>query len=143
MYEHRSIGMNMLQIQNTPCLEFLVHDACTIPQQDIGPRLTLHVIAEMPIRRPNDRLILRGQMLSNIERNAGSHHPVGARLDRCRGVGIHHHLSLRVGITESREFIDRATLVQRAGCLESRHQHALVRSQDLGRLAHKPDPCNN
>src|SRR5690606_7963686 len=64
--EHRCFGVPRLQADELPLRERLVDDADTIPDDHVLPsRLLRQVAAEVPVRRKNDRLILRN-LLDNV-----------------------------------------------------------------------------
>ena len=103
-----------------------------------APVCLLDVAAQVPVGRPQDLLALvvaGARTMASAQRTG--HHPVGARLHRGAGVGIDHHRAVGVRVAERGELVGRAAEVERAGGVEVGHQHALVRRQDLGGLAHE------
>ena len=143
MYQHRGVGVGALQVGNAAGLELLVHDTGAVPHQDVGAGFPAHIITQVTVRGPDDLLALVGQVLRHRQRDARGHHPVRPGLHRGGGVGVHHHLAIGVLVTKRGELVDRAAQVQGTGRLQGRHQHALVRGENLGRLPHEPDPGHN
>ena len=139
---HQHLGLRLLahQAAQGARLKLLVHDAGALPQQHIGPALALHIVAQKLIRRPQNLLALRVQMLRHRQGDRRGNHPVRPRLDRRAGVGVDHHLAVRMGVAEGGERIRRAGQVERAFGVVVNHQHPLVRAENLGRLAHKAHP---
>ena len=68
--QYRRLGMQSLEIQQPSGLEFLVHNAGTVPQQHVCPGTLLDVSAQVLIRRPDDLFALRGKMLHHVHGNA-------------------------------------------------------------------------
>ena len=114
-----------------------MHDAHAGPKHHVGAGLFLDVAAQMLVGRPKDLLPLLVQMAHDVEAHARSDAPVGARLHGRAGVGIDDHGAVRMRIAELGEFIGWAAEVERAFSLERGHEHALVRAQNLGGLAHE------
>jgi len=117
-----------------------VHHTAAVPDEHVGTGLALNIVAKVLVRCPQDFPALLVQVLDELDRNARSHHPVGARLHRRAGVGIHHHLAVRMGVAEWNETVGRAIEIERALGLQSRHEHAFFRIQNLGGLAHEAHP---
>ncbi|MNT19688.1 hypothetical protein D3C72_1549560 [compost metagenome] len=102
-------------------LEFVMHEATTLPQQHVGARFLLDVGTQVLVGCPQDFLALRMQVGNDVEADGRGHHPVRARLDGRAGVGVHHHRAVRMGVAEGREFIDRTAEIERAGRVEVGH----------------------
>lgn len=62
-------------------------------------------------------------MFNQLNGNTGRHYPVRPGFHRRRRVGIDHHGTVRVGITEGGELINRATEVKGAFGIQRRHQY--------------------
>ena len=143
VHQHRGIRMDLFEVGYTPGLELLMDNAGTIPHQDIRTRLPANVVTEMPVGGPDDFSVFRRQVLGHLQCDARCHNPIGTGLNRGRGIGIDHHLALRVGIAEGCKLVRGTTKVQGAGCLEVGHQHPFTRGQYLCGLAHEFDPGND
>ena len=143
MSQDRRIGVQGFHVLQSPRLEFFMHDAGSIPEQHVYASLALYIGAQVLVRCPQNLFPGIHQVLDNIDGNTGSHYPVRARLHRGRGIGIHHHGTLRVLIAELAETIDGTGYVQRTGCFQGRHQYFLVRTEDLCRLTHEAYPRHN
>ena len=137
MHQHGRIRVLGLELAQGLGLELVVDYAVTLPAQHLGARLLLDVGTQVSVRTPDDLVALAVQMLDYLERNAGGHHPVGPRLHRRRGIGIDHDYMVGMGIAEGGELVDGAAQIQGALSLQGRHQHPLVRAQDLGGLPHE------
>ena len=140
VHQDGGLRIERLHILQLLGLELFVDDAGTVPQQHVGTGLALDVAPQVLIRRPENLLAVVHQALDDLQRAAGGNHPVGPRLYRCRGIGVHHHGAIGVLVAEGREILNRAAQVERAGGVQGRHQHALFRIEDLGGLAHELDP---
>ncbi|MNN20484.1 hypothetical protein D3C81_1337650 [compost metagenome] len=143
MHQDRRIRIQRLEVFQLLRLELLMDDAGAIPEQHVRPGLALDVASQMLVRCPQDRLAVIHQVLDDFHRATGSHYPVGARLHGCRCVRVDHHGALRMLVAERRELLDRTAQVQRAGRLQGRHQHSLLRIEDLRRLAHETDASHH
>ena len=141
--KHGGIRIQTLQVLNAFRLELLVHDAGTVPHQHVGTGFFLNIATQMLIRCPQNLFTLRLQVLNDLHGNRRGHDPIGTRFYRRRGIGIHHHGTVGVGIAERAELVNRAANIERAGRFERRHQHTLFWGKDLGRFAHKAHACNH
>ena len=130
----RILGLEQVQLD---ALEFVVHDAGTLPQQHVGAGLLLDVGAQVPVRRPQDLLALRVQVRDDVQADRRGHHPVGARLHGGAGVGVDHHRAVGMLVAEGGEFVGRAAQVERAGRVQVGHQDAFFRAEDFGGFAHE------
>ena len=83
-----------------------------MPAQHVGAGLFLHVAAQMAVRRPEDFFPHAIQMLNEFHCDTGGHNPVGASLNRRRGIGIDHNGAVRVSVAKSAERLDRAAKIQ-------------------------------
>ena len=137
MHQHDGIRVLGLQRQQLLGLELVVHDARTLPQQHVGAGLATDVVAQVPVRPPDELFSLRLEVGDDLQRHRRRDDPVGTRLHGGAGVGIHHHRPVRMLVAEGRELVLGAAQVQRAFCFQIRHQHRLVRAEDLGAFAHE------
>ncbi|MNZ83905.1 hypothetical protein D3C78_1026470 [compost metagenome] len=137
VHQDGRIRVQRLHVFQLLGLELFMNDARTVPKQHVGACLALNVGAQVLVRAPDDRLAVVHQAFDDFQRATGGHDPVRSRFHRCRGVGIHHHRTLRMLVTERRELVYRAPQVQRTGRLQGRHQHAFFRIEDFRRLPHE------
>ena len=56
--------------------------------------------------------VFRRQVLGHLQCDARCHNPIGTGLNRGRGIGIDHHLALRVGIAEGCKLVRGTTKVE-------------------------------
>ncbi|RMP50647.1 hypothetical protein ALQ21_200105 [Pseudomonas savastanoi pv. glycinea] len=117
-------------------------NAGTVPQQHIGTGFTLDIATQMLVWSPDDFLAVVHQAFDDLQRTARGHYPVRTGFDRCRGVGIHHHGTLRVLIAERGKLIDRAPYVKRTGGFERGHEHTFFRVENLRGFAHETHACD-
>ncbi len=136
---HQHLGRRVLahQLLQLKSLEFVVHDARTLPHQHVGPGFALDVGAQVLVWRPQDFVPAFFERAHDVKGAARCHQPVGARLHGRAGVGIDHYRALGVLVAKGGKFVDRATEVERAGGVEVGHEHGFVRRQNFGRLAHE------
>ena len=137
VHQNHRVGVVLAQQLQLESLELVVHDAGGIPQQHVGAGGLLDVAAQMLVRCPQDLLALGVQVRDDGRRTRAGDHPIGARLHRRAGVGIHHNLAIRVRVAELGKVLGRAAEVERAGGVEVWHQHTLAWRKDLGGLAHE------
>ncbi len=137
VHEHQGVRVRELHLFQLLRLELLVHDAGGVPQQHVRARHVADVVAEMLVGCEEDLLSLRVQVGDDLLGDRRGDHPVGARLHRRAGVGVHHDHAVRMRIAEAREVVGGAGEVQRAFRREVGHEDALLGIQDLGRLAHE------
>ncbi|KPY73818.1 Uncharacterized protein ALO45_05526 [Pseudomonas syringae pv. syringae] len=135
--QNRRLGVQGFHVFELLGFELFVDDAGTVPQQHIGTGFTLNVTTQVLIWRPDDFLTVVHQALDDLQRAARGHHPVRTGFDGCRGVGIHHHGTLRVLVAKSGELVDRAPHIERAGGFERRHEHAFFRVENFRGFAHE------
>lgn len=137
MRQHARIGVLGAHQRQLGALEFVVHQACALPQQHVGAGLLLHIVAQVPVGRPQDLLAARMQVGDQVQRDRRGDDPIGARFHRGAGVGVDHHGTVGMRVAPGREVRRGTAQVERATGREIRHQHALAGAEDLGGVAHE------
>ena len=122
--------------------EFVVHNAGPLPAEDVSACLLLNIIAEMSVRCPDNFLPQAVQMLNQLNGDAGGHDPVCPRFYRRGGVGINHHGTVRMGVAEGGERVNRAAKIERTLGIQRRHQNGFFRAENFRRFAHKTHASN-
>ena len=69
MHQHDGIRMLGLQRQQLLGLEFVVHDARTLPQQHVGTGLAADVVAQVPVRSPDELFSLCLEVGDDLQRH--------------------------------------------------------------------------
>ena len=137
VHQYLGPGVFLLQGGEFEGLEFVVHDAGTVPQHHVGTGFALNVATQVTVRRPQNFLPRGFQGPHNVQRTTGGHHPVGPRFHGGAGVGVDHHGAVWVGIAKSVERVNRTAQVKGALRLQVGHQHTLARRQNFGGFAHE------
>ena len=143
MHQNGGIRVRRFQVVQAFGLELFVHDARAVPAQHVSARLVAHIATQVLVRRPQDFFTVAVQVFDQLHCNGGSDNPVSAGFHCSRRIGVNHHRTVRVLVTEGGEFVFRATDIQRTGGFQCRHENALFRAEDLGGLTHELDPGHN
>ena len=67
MHQYRGIGIDSLQIGDTACLEFFMHNARAIPHEHIRAGLSFYVVTQILVGRPENFFALFCQMFDHIK----------------------------------------------------------------------------
>ena len=108
MHQHRGIRVVAGKILQGCGLEALMNNTAGLPDQHVGTGYPLDIVTQVAVRRPEDFFTLGMQVSDHVYSDARGHHPVGAGLHLCTGVGVYNHGALRMRVAERDEFIRRA-----------------------------------
>ncbi|MNP35194.1 hypothetical protein D3C76_1285160 [compost metagenome] len=112
-------------------------DTGPLPAQYVGARLLLHIVAQVTVRGPDDFLAQAVEVLNQFNGDTGGNYPVRTGFYRRRGISVDHHGAIGVAVAKCMEFFFRTAKIQRALCVQRRHQHLFFRAEDFGGFAHK------
>ena len=136
MHQYLGIRMFLLELQNLLQREFLMHMACPVPQHHVPARDAVDIAAQVLVGTKDDGSVL-WEALHYLAGIAAGHHHIGHGLGGSCGVDIAYHRVAGMLLDEGGKLVGRTAVGQRTARVQVGHQHHLVGTENLCRLAHE------
>lgn len=107
-----------------------------VPKQHTATRDAVDVSAQIAVGTEDEGLVFR-EALNDLPRIGRRHHHIGHGLGGSRGVDVRNDLMAGMFLHETGEIVGRTAFGQRAGGVEVRDEHFLVRTRILSVSAMK------